>query len=220
MRVNESEDYKSSNNYVELEGFVNTLPEFHHQTYGEGIYSFIIKVSRLNNEVFDYLRVEVSERLINIQSISIGDGIRVSGQFRSFNKRDKESGRTSLELSVFAKEFEFVENVRSENIIKLEGFICKEPTYRVTPKGREICDLLVAVNRNYNKSDYIPCITWGRNAKFSSNLAVGSGISLEGRIQSRIYKKRVGEDTFEDRVAYEVSVSKISVFEDMNNTQE
>jgi single-stranded DNA-binding protein len=216
-------DTRNANNNVILEGYVNSKPELHHSTYGEGIYEFTIEIERLNHEVSDFLKVDVSERLIDISELEVGVGVYIEGQFRSYNKRREDGQRVSLMLSVFAREIEVIDadEVRNINTINLEGYTCKPTTYRTTPMGREICDILVAVNRPYGKSDYLPCITWGRNARFSSNLEVGTGISLEGRVQSRNYTKRTGdgEDDYEERTAYEVSVSKISVFQE-NDTED
>lgn len=212
------EDLRNKNNRVEIEGIVVTNPEYHHSTYGESIFSFEVEILRLNTEVSDILRVEVSERLIDIESIKVGVGVNVQGQFRSFNKTS-DSGKRTLDLFVFTKEISIVEDVRNINIVELEGYLCKDAVFRTTPKGRDIADLLVAINRNYGKSDYIPCITWGRNAKFSSNLGVGTGVNLEGRIQSRNYTKKLENDEVITRRAYEVSVSKISIFKDVEENE-
>jgi single-stranded DNA-binding protein len=180
-----------------------------------------VSIPRLNKDVSDYLNVEVSERLTDIEDLTAGAPVRIEGQFRSFNQKDTEDGRAHLQLSVFARELSIIEenDTNGVNTIYLEGFLCKAPVYRKTPLGREICDMLVAVNRPYNKSDYIPTIAWGRNARFTSNLDVGTGVVIEGRIQSREYQKRIGEDEYENRVAYEVSVSRISVFEEGNKEE-
>jgi single-stranded DNA-binding protein len=217
----EKTKYGVEHNQVVIEGFVHKAPEYHHSVYGEKIYAMTVSIPRLNKDVSDYLNVEVSERLTDIEDLTAGAPVRIEGQFRSFNQKDTEDGRAHLQLSVFARELSIIEenDTNGVNTIYLEGFLCKAPVYRKTPLGREICDMLVAVNRPYNKSDYIPTIAWGRNARFTSNLDVGTGVVIEGRIQSREYQKRIGEDEYENRVAYEVSVSRISVFEEGNKEE-
>ena len=172
-----------------------------------------VSVSRLSDFV-DYIPVMVSERLIDVKADYTGQYIYVSGQFRSFNRHEEHKNR--LVLSVFARELEFLEDASEENAsnqIFLDGYVCKETVYRKTPLGREIADLLVAVNRSYGKSDYIPCICWGRNARFASGFEVGSHVQIWGRIQSREYVKKISETEVEKRTAYEVSVSKIEFIE-------
>ena len=132
------------------------------------------------------------------------------GQFRSYNRH--EENKNKLVLSVFVREVNLLESedeIQRPNSIFLDGYICKEPVYRKTPLGREIADLLLAVNRPYGKSDYIPCICWGRNARFAESFAIGGHIQLWGRIQSREYQKKIDENEYEKRIAYEVSVSKM-----------
>ena len=171
-----------------------------------------VAVSRLSNFA-DNIPLMVSERLIDVSENYIGQKVYVTGQFRSYNKHEECKNR--LVLSVFVREIEFVEDSEEveedikSNQIYLDGYICKEPIYRKTPLGREIADLLVAVNRSYGKSDYIPCICWGRNARFASGFEVGGHVQVWGRIQSREYVKKINEDEIEKRIAYEVSVSKI-----------
>ena len=171
-----------------------------------------VAVSRLSSFA-DYIPLMISERLVDVSQNYIGQKVYVTGQFRSYNKH--EESRNRLVLSVFVREIEFVEDAEEleedikSNQIYLDGYICKEPIYRKTPLGREIADLLVAVNRSYGKSDYIPCICWGRNARFASGFTVGGHVQVWGRIQSREYVKKINEEEVEKRVAYEVSVSKI-----------
>lgn len=212
-------DY-NTNNVVLLEGYVDTEPELHHQAYGEGIYEMVISIPRLNVDVSDYLKVEVSERLIDISTLKSGKVVRINGQFRSFNKKDKDS-KVHLRLSVFAREIEILDVTETSGVnqIHLDGYLCKGAKYRQTPKGREICDMLVAAHRSYGKSDYIPCISWGRNARFTSDLDVGCCVSLEGRLQSRTYKKKISDTEMVERVAYEVSVSRISIFDDSEEAE-
>lgn len=201
------------NNQVTIMGEVVSEFSFSHEVYGEGFYLVDVAVSRLSDSV-DYIPLMVSERLVDVTQNYIGETILVNGQFRSYNRHEEKKNR--LVLSVFVKEWEFVDYIEDEvksNQIYLDGYICKEPIYRKTPLGREIADLLVAVNRSYGKSDYIPCICWGRNARYASGFEVGSHVEVFGRIQSREYLKKIGEDETERRIAYEVSVSKIEFFE-------
>ena len=201
------------NNQVTIIGEIVSDFEFSHEVYGEGFYLVDVSVSRLSDSV-DYIPLMVSERLIDVTQNYIGETISVSGQFRSYNRHEEKKNR--LILSVFVRELEFVDEIEDDvksNQIYLDGYICKEPIYRKTPLGREIADLLVAVNRSYGKSDYIPCICWGRNARYASSFEVGSHVEVYGRIQSREYIKKIGEDQTEKRVAYEVSVNKIEFLE-------
>ena len=172
-----------------------------------------LAVNRLRN-YSDYIPLMISERLIDTEQDYTGQLIRVSGQFRSYNRHEEKKNR--LVLSVFVRELEFLDEIDENaktNQIFLAGYICKEPIYRKTPLGREIADVLLAVNRSYGKSDYIPCICWGRNARFASGFTVGSHIQIVGRVQSREYVKRIDEENVEHRVAYEVSVSKVDLLE-------
>ena len=201
------------NNQVTMIGEIVSEFEFSHEVYGEGFYLVDISVSRLSDSV-DYIPLMVSERLVDVTQSYIGETISVSGQFRSYNRHEEKKNR--LILSVFVRELEFVDEIEDDiksNQIYLDGYICKEPIYRKTPLGREIADLLVAVNRSYGKSDYIPCICWGRNARYASSFEVGSHVEVYGRIQSREYIKKIGEEQTEKRVAYEVSVNKIEILE-------
>ncbi len=187
---------------------------FSHEVYGEGFYMVDVQVKRLSNSE-DRIPLMVSERLIDVSQDYIGEFIMVSGQFRSYNRHDEQKNR--LVLSVFVREVEFIEEeldgAKTNNIF-LDGYICKLPVYRKTPLGREIADLLLAVNRPYGKSDYIPCICWGRNARFASTFEVGEHVQVIGRIQSREYIKKLSEKEAEKRVAYEVSVSKLECLEE------
>lgn len=186
---------------------------FSHEIFGEGFYMVDVNVPRLSDSS-DVIPLMVSERLIDVGEDYKGLNIMVQGQFRSYNRHEERKNR--LVLSVFAREIEFVDETPESsktNQIYLDGYICKEPIYRKTPLGREIADLLLAVNRPYGKSDYIPCICWGRNARFASNFSVGTRCEIWGRIQSREYMKRLSEDDAEKRIAYEVSVSKLELSE-------
>lgn len=199
------------NNVVTISGKVVSNVEFSHEVYGEGFYNFFLDVPRLS-ESFDKIPVTVSERLIAKQKLEIGKIIEVEGQFRSYNSYNNEGNR--LLLTVFAREIVFLEDekmIKNPNQIFLNGFICKKPVYRMTPFGREITDILLAVNRSYNKSDYIPCISWGRNARYSDNLRIGENIKVWGRIQSREYQKKLESGDILTKVAFEVSVSKMEI---------
>lgn len=201
------------NNRVSVIGEVADRFTFSHEVYGEGFYLTTILVSRLSDQV-DEIPLMVSERLMDVERDYRGGVIEATGQFRSFNRH--EGSRNRLVLSVFAREIGFPEGCEDSartNQIYLDGYLCKPPVYRKTPLGREIADLLIAVNRPYGKSDYIPCIAWGRNARYASGFLVGSRLRVWGRVQSREYTKKLDEERTERRVAYEVSVSKLELVE-------
>ncbi|MBR5227865.1 MAG: single-stranded DNA-binding protein [Clostridia bacterium] len=203
----------SENNSVKLGGVVASELEVSHEIYGEKFYKFFMEIDRLSG-IKDKIPVIISERLIDVNNFEIGKIILVDGQYRSYNQM-LDTGKSKLILSVFVKEIEtegLDEKVKTINELVLIGCICKPPIYRKTPLGRDIADILVAVNRAYNKSDYIPCILWGRNAKFCQCLGIGTNVRLEGRIQAREYEKKYEDGTSETRVAYEVSVSKFEEF--------
>lgn len=197
------------NNQVTIMGKVATEFSFSHEVFGEGFYMVEVEVKRLSNSE-DRIPLMISERLIDVTQDYTGEYIMVHGQFRSYNRHEEQKNR--LVLSVFVREISFMEEEpdgTKTNSIWLDGYICKEPIYRKTPLGREIADLLLAVNRPYGKSDYIPCICWGRNARYASGFEVGEHVQLLGRIQSREYVKRISNTETEKRIAYEVSVSKL-----------
>ena len=197
------------NNQVTIMGKVATEFSFSHEVFGEGFYMVEVEVKRLSNSE-DRIPLMISERLIDVTQDYTGEYIMVHGQFRSYNRHEEQKNR--LVLSVFVREISFMEEEpdgTKTNSIWLDGYICKEPIYRKTPLGREIADLLLAVNRPYGKSDYIPCICWGRNARYASGFEVGEHVQLLGRIQSRESVKRISDTETEKRVAYEVSVSKL-----------
>lgn len=197
------------NNQVTITGEVASEFTFSHEVFGEGFYMMEVLVRRLSNSD-DRIPLMISERLIDVTQDYRGEYITVNGQFRSYNKHDEN--KNHLVLSVFVREITFVEEEldgAKTNNIMLDGYICKNPIYRKTPLGREIADLLLAVNRPYGKSDYIPCICWGRNARYASNFEVGEHVQIFGRIQSREYVKKITETETEKRTAYEVSVSKL-----------
>ena len=205
------------NNRVCIIGEIVSEFTFSHEVFGEGFYIANVSVNRLSDMV-DVIPLMISERLIDVTKDYRGMKIEVAGQFRSYNRH--EGTKNKLVLSIFVRESRFIEEDEmpeeqsKSNQIFLDGFVCKPPIYRKTPLGREIADVLVAVNRPYGKSDYIPCIAWGRNARFAGGLEVGSHLQVSGRVQSREYTKKIGEDEVERRVAYEVSVSKIDLVED------
>ena len=202
------------NNQVTIMGEVASPFTFSHEVFGEGFYMMDVNVKRLSNSE-DKIPLMISERLIDVSQDYTGEFIMVSGQFRSYNRHDEQKNR--LVLSVFVREVSFIEEeldgAKTNNIF-LDGYICKLPVYRKTPLGREIADLLLAVNRPYGKSDYIPCICWGRNARFTSTFEVGEHVQIMGRIQSREYIKKLTETETEKRIAYEVSVSKLECLEE------
>lgn len=201
------------NNKVYLNGEIVTEARFSHEIYGEGFYEMDILVKRLSGSS-DVLPITISERLIEKSNLKVGSTLSAIGQFRSYNKQI--DGKSKLMLTVFIREILSSEYSKNPNIIVLSGFICKEPIYRTTPFCREIADLLIAVNRAYNKSDYIPCIAWGRNARFVKNLQVGERVVLSGRIQSREYQKKISETETKLMTAYEVSISKLAVCDNLD----
>lgn len=198
------------NNKVYVAGEIVSDAKFSHEVYGEGFYEFFVRVMRLSGQA-DILPVTLSERLIQGGMLGKGKTIFALGQFRSYNKI--ENGKSRLMLTVFVRELLEEMPDKNPNSILLSGYICKPPIYRTTPFNREIADVLVAVNRAYNKSDYIPCIAWGRNARFVKNLTVGDKIAISGRIQSREYQKKLSETEMKTMTAYEVSVSKLAAFD-------
>ncbi len=207
-------DKMIDNNKVTVIGEVASEFTYSHEVYGEGFYVTELKVNRLSAQA-DLIPLLVSERLMDVTRDYKGVTIEASGQFRSYNRHEGMKNR--LVLSVFVREVNFLESFTDytkTNQIFLDGYICKEPIYRKTPLGREIADLLVAVNRPYGKSDYIPCIAWGRNARFASSFEVGNRIQLWGRVQSREYTKKIDDEISEKRVAYEVSISKLDRIEE------
>lgn len=202
------------NNQVTIMGEIASGFTFSHEVFGEGFYMVDVLVKRLSNSD-DRIPLMVSERLIDVTQDYTGEYIMVHGQFRSYNRHDEQKNR--LVLSVFVREVSFVEEEidgAKTNTILLDGYICKAPIYRKTPLGREIADLLLAVNRPYGKSDYIPCICWGRNARYASGFEVGEHVQVTGRIQSREYVKKLSETETQKRIAYEVSVSKLECVEE------
>ncbi len=212
----------SDNNHLVLMGKVTSEKRFSHEIYGESFYIFDMEIPRLSDNA-DIIPITVSERIINDDLIAVGKTILIKGQFRSYNSYENERNR--LILTVFAKDIIAEENIEKEleieneedrknitsNEVVLTGYICKKPIYRKTPFGREIADILLAVNRAYNKSDYIPSIAWGRNARFCQNIDVGTEVRIVGRVQSRQYEKKHEDGTSEVKVAYEVSIGSLEI---------
>lgn len=218
----------ADNNHLVLMGKVTSEKRFSHEIYGESFYIFDMEVPRLS-DTQDIIPVTISERLIPDGSLEIGKKVLIKGQFRSYNSYENE--RNKLILTVFAKDIFFEDEIESQvneeenkeivsNEVILTGYICKKPIYRQTPFGREIADLLLAVNRAYNKSDYIPAIAWGRTARFCQNINVGTEVKVTGRVQSRTYEKKFEDGTSETRVAYEVSVASLEVVEEKQDTEQ
>lgn len=210
----------TENNYLVLIGKIISDKTFSHEIYGESFYVFNLEVPRLSGNE-DIIPITISERLIANFDLTIGRKVVIEGQFRSYNSYENEKNR--LVLTVFAKDIIDYKEEQEENVsneVVLNGYVCKKPIYRKTPFGREISDILLAVNRAYNKSDYIPCITWGRNARFCENMEVGTEVKIVGRVQSRTYEKKFEDGRTEQRVAYEVSIGSLEVInKDENSNQ-
>jgi len=198
-----------------LEGYFLEEPEFSHELYGEEFYNAKFSVNRLSDSK-DILNLTISGKLFEKETVFTDRYTKISGQLRSYNK--VIGSKNKLLLTVFVRMIDFPEEKAEEpNSIFLTGFICKEPIYRMTPFGREITDLLLAVNRNFNKTDYIPVIAWGKNAKYTKSMSIGDNIRIEGRLQSRCYTKTHPDGVIEEKVAYEVSSSTIYLLEPFND---
>ena len=211
---------KERDNNITVFGLVAEEPVFNHEVFGEKFFKMMVSVNIVSRTV-DTLPVLISERIADMKELKTGACVMITGRIKSYNEHIGE--KSKLILAIFTEIIEIYENeveLPFNNDVVLRGFICKEPNYRVTPLGREITDVLIAVNRAYGKSDYIPCIVWGRTAKFVGHLPVGTHIEMTGRFQSRPYTKKISEDEIENRVAYEVSVSKIEVIEEKENADE
>ena len=210
----------TENNYLVLIGKIISDKTFSHEIYGESFYVFNLEVPRLSGNE-DIIPITISERLIANFDLTIGRKVVIEGQFRSYNSYENEKNR--LVLTVFAKDiidYKEEQEEKVSNEVVLNGYVCKKPIYRKTPFGREISDILLAVNRAYNKSDYIPCIAWGRNARFCENMEVGTEVKVVGRVQSRTYEKKFEDGRIEQRVAYEVSIGSLEVInKDENSNQ-
>ena len=213
----------NTNNHLVLVGKVTSEKKFSHEIYGESFYIFDLEVARLSGNA-DIIPITISERLILEKELEIGDRVEIEGQFRSYNSYENEKNR--LILTVFAKDIKYLteeeENLAEKvsNEVTLVGYICKKPIYRQTPFGREISDILLAVNRAYNKSDYIPAIAWGRNARFCQNIEVGTKVKIAGRVQSRNYEKKFEDGTTQTRTAYEVSISSLEIVNEEEENKE
>lgn len=200
-----------NNNRTSIEGVFCESFVFDHKLYGEKFYTSHIAVQRISG-VFDFVPVMISERLMDVSIDHTGVPVKIDGQFRSHNRC--ENGKNRVILFAFANDVNILNQVGNANQIYLNGFICKKPVYRRTTLGREIADVLLAVNRSYGKTDYIPCICWGRDARFASGFELGTNVEIYGRIQSREYFKQIGDEEFEERTAYEVSISRIDIVEE------
>lgn len=218
----------SDNNHLLLMGKITSDKKFSHEIYGESFYVFDLEVARLSGNS-DIIPITISERLITTEELAIGKKVLIEGQFRSYNSYENEKNR--LVLTVFAKDIKFQADEEQEseesekeekvsNEVVLTGYICKKPIYRQTPFGREISDILLAVNRAYNKSDYIPAIAWGRNARFCQNIEVGTKVRITGRVQSRNYEKKLEDGTTQTRVAYEVSIGSLEIINEEEDKKE
>lgn len=200
----------AENNHAELTGVILSELEFSHEVSGERFFKTRIRSERLS-ENSDELPVILSEKLLENKQFQTGERVKIEGQFRSYNRHD--NNKNKLILSVYAQDMEKIpqetEAVQPENTVELDGYVCKQPVYRTTPLGREITDVLLAVNRSYGRSDYIPCICWGSNARAAKDLTVGDKLRLSGRIQSRMYQKKESDGSVDNRIAYEVSVGKL-----------
>ncbi len=212
------------NNHLVLVGKITSDKKFSHEIYGESFYIFDLEVPRLSGNS-DIIPITISERLILEKELEIGDKVAIEGQFRSYNSYENEKNR--LILTVFAKDIKYLSQEEEEdssqkvsNEVTLVGYICKKPIYRQTPFGREISDILLAVNRAYNKSDYIPAIAWGRNARFCQNIEVGTKVKITGRVQSRNYEKKFEDGTTQTRTAYEVSISSLEIVNEEEENKE
>lgn len=217
---------KVENNKVKITGKVVSDFSFSHEVFGEGFYMMYVEVQRLSDSV-DTIPVMVSERMLDVNKNFTGQYVSVNGQFRSHNQGDRGDGKRKLMLYVFVQDIQVLgedpgEDVANSevNMVELDGFICRDVSYRKTPLGREIADLLLAVNRPYGKSDYLPCICWGRNARYAEGLSTSTRLHVWGRIQSRNYIKKISETETEQRVAYEISINKLKLVDEMAEDEE
>jgi len=201
---------EDTNNSIKISGRISSEFTFSHEFYGECFWRFNVVVGRLSSQS-DILPITVSERIIKKEKTQHGQAVHIIGQIRSYNNYVEADKKNKLVITIFAREISLLTSAPAQdtNDVFLDGYLCKPVIYRTTPFGREITDLIVAVNRSYNKSDYIPCIAWGRSARFAGNLNVGDHIRLWGRKQSRQYQKKLDDSTIFEKTAYEVSISKI-----------
>lgn len=199
---------EETGNYLHLSGILTEAPSYGHEVFGEKFYYATLSVPRLSGAE-DLLPITLSERLMEGVNLEVGAPLCLEGQLRSYNKVVEGAGR--LLITGFAQRLLDPDTEENPNQVHLTGALCKLPSYRTTPFGREIADLMLAVNRAYGKSDYIPCITWGRTARFASHLKVGDKVTLLGRFQSRAYQKQLADGTVIGKTAYEVSVSRLTM---------
>lgn len=200
-------DENISRNFAQLCGVIAAAPTFSHSGRGESFYTFPLEVARLSGAT-DRINIIVRDELLESVTLNEAEKICVIGELRSFNNKSGEGAK--LVITVFAKEISLCDD-DDMNDVHLIGTLCKKPNLRMTPMGRDICDLMLAVNRRYGRSDYLPCITWGLKAREAAEWDTGTVVSLDGRIQSRNYIKIIGGDPVE-KTAYEVSVTDISEF--------
>ncbi|HBQ64601.1 MAG TPA: single-stranded DNA-binding protein [Clostridiales bacterium] len=209
----EQEKQTRETNQVSLAGIIESSSVFSHEVYSEKFYILMLSIPRLS-EQSDRIPVMYSERLLpDPGCLQPGKVISITGQFRSYNNISSIDSH-KLMLTVFARDAHFLpegEPLQGINSVFLDGYICKPPVYRMTPFGREIADILLAVNRSYNKSDYIPCIAWGRNARYCEKLKTGTNMRVWGRIQSRQYQKKTPDNETVVRTAYEVSIARLEL---------
>ena len=195
-------------NRVVLCGTVAGKPEYSHMSRDVEFYTFPLEVARLSGNI-DRLNIIARRQLLENIEIEENSFLTVCGELRSFNNKSDVGNK--LIITVYAREICF-DGITDVNNVYLTGTLCKKPTLRTTPMGRDICDLMLAVNRHYGRSDYLPCIAWGTKARDASQWDVGTVISLEGRIQSRRYIKTIDGQAFE-KIAFEVSVTELSIVE-------
>ena len=193
-------------NNVVLAGTAVSAPEFSHKVYGEKFYRFLLDIERASgtHDIVPFVALEV------YVSFEPGSKIKIVGEVRTRNYY--EDSKRHLDIFVHVQEMLDYDGY-DENIVEIQGYICKEPTYRETPDGRTISDFICASNRGHGKSDYIPCITWGSNALRVSRLDVGTKIVANGRLQSREYEKNIGDETVV-KTAYELSISTLDITDD------
>lgn len=203
-------EQKDITNITTISGEVVSEPILSHNSHDENFYEVMVKIKRFSGSS-DILIATISEKLINISNIKVGTFISIDGELRTYNII--ENNNNKLKIVVFAKNVSILDGEKNENNIHFEGYICKKPVYRVTPLGREICDIIVAVNRDYHKSSYIPIISWGRNAKYLKDAEVGQKLECFGRFQSRTYNKKVNDKSVE-KTAYEISLAKVKKIEE------
>lgn len=201
-------DMISENNYVRLVGVMAGRPEYSHSSRGQDFYTFPLEVLRLSGNC-DTINIIVRPEMLEGLEIAERGKLCVCGQLRTFNNRRGEGAK--LVITVFARELQLCDDDDS-NLVELIGTLCKAPNLRCTPMGRDICDLMLAVNRHYGRSDYLPCICWGVRAREAAAWTVGTRVRLTGRIQSRRYIK-LSEAGSVEKTAYEVSVTEIEPLE-------